>query len=97
MCTEASWGSREKEQRLSVWFNVRVGEIGRFHWLDQYFQASTDFAMSLSKKGSCEFLFVFVIRRKVYFAFFCNSLCAAEQILPRFVCAKLRLFVFEEN
>lgn len=30
------------------------------------------------KKGICEFLFVFVLKRKVYFAFLYNSLHAAE-------------------
>lgn len=33
MCTEASWGSQEKGQRLSVWFNMRVGELeGSIDW-----------------------------------------------------------------
>lgn len=54
------------------------------------------FCCSVSKKGSCEFLFVFIIWRKVYFAFY-NGINVAEQILPRLTQASLELLMFEEN
>lgn len=49
------------------------------------------------KRVAVIFLFIFVIIRKVYFAFFYNSLYAAEQILTIFTCTELKLLLFEEN